>query len=42
MKVAIVVLALVASATSSWACGNAYTKCCVTECYAGTCTTKCN
>jgi hypothetical protein len=24
------------------ACGNVYTKCCVTECYAGRCETKCN
>ena len=36
-------LMLAMAATATWAsCGNAYTKCCETECYGGTCTTRCN
>jgi hypothetical protein len=43
MKTALLAVALlISAATSSWACGNAYTKCCVTHCYGGTCETTCN
>jgi hypothetical protein len=42
MKIALLAVAFVVVALPALACGNVYTKCCVTECYGNTCTTKCN